>query len=71
MRLSDIMSHMNLTVYPEVAMVLFLAVFAAVAWRVFRRRNAAELEAQGSLPLDDSPIVEHRTVRAEKASHQP
>ncbi len=71
MRLSDVMSHMNLTTYPEVALVIFLAVFAAVVWRIFRRRGAEDFAAQGALPLDDSPIVGHRTAGIQKASHEP
>ena len=67
MRLSDIMSHMNLTLFPEVAMVLFLGVFAVVVWRVYRRRGAAELESHAALPLDDCPAVDGTT----KASPKP
>jgi hypothetical protein len=34
-KLSDVMSGANLSIYAEVALVLFLAVFAAVAVRLF------------------------------------
>ena len=50
MSLTDIMSHADLSLYPEVSLVLFLAVFAAVAWRV-SRRDAAEDAHDASIPL--------------------
>jgi len=58
MRLTDIMSHMDLSVYPQIALVIFLLVFASVVWRLFRRHAAAGFAAHASLPLDDSPIVD-------------
>lgn len=42
MRLSDIMSHMDLTVWPEAALVIFLGVFAAVTIRVWRAMGTHE-----------------------------
>lgn len=50
MSLTDIMSHADLSLYPKVSLVLFLAVFAAVAWRV-SRRDAAEDAHDANLPL--------------------
>lgn len=52
MRLSDIMSAMQLGTYAEVALVLFLAAFLAIAVNVFRRRNADAWERARHLPLD-------------------
>jgi cbb3-type cytochrome oxidase subunit 3 len=53
MRLSDIVGYVDLSTYPQAALVLFLGVFAAVAWRSFRRDVKEELEAIGRLPLED------------------
>ncbi len=53
MRLSDIMSAMQLGTYAEVALVLFMAAFFAIALNVFRRGNAAAWEQARHLPLDD------------------
>lgn len=53
MRLSDIMSAMELSVYPQVALVIFLGVFAAVVLRTFARGRKNELEKLAMLPLED------------------
>lgn len=52
MRLSDIMSAMRLSSYAEIALVLFLSAFAAIALHVFRKRHAAEWEVARHLPLE-------------------
>ena len=50
MKLSDVMSAMNLANYAEVALVLFLLAFAAVALDVILRGRS--LEVLASLPLE-------------------
>lgn len=56
MSVRDVLSHVDLSVYPQVALVLFLAVFAAIVVRVFRRRHHHEFWAHASsLPLNDGP----------------
>ena len=50
MKLSDVMSAMDLASYAEVGLVLFLAAFAAIAVDLLRRGRS--LEALGRLPLD-------------------
>lgn len=58
MSLKDIMSHADLTLYPEVALVIFMAVFAAMAWRVSRRDAKDDAYAAG-IPLDgNTPSLE-------------
>ncbi len=52
MRLSDIMSGMDLTVYPEIGLVIFLGVFAAIAARLYGRRRSDELERFASMALE-------------------
>lgn len=54
MRLSDIMGHLNLTTYPILALVLFLAVFVGVCVRTFRRGRSPEFRHAASLPLEDT-----------------
>jgi hypothetical protein len=49
-KLSDVMSAMDLASYAEVGLVLFLAAFAAIAFDVFRRGRSLEL--LGRLPLE-------------------
>lgn len=53
MSLSDIMSYESLTLLPQVALVIFLVVFGAIAYRTFRRGGSAELDAAARLPLTD------------------
>jgi len=52
MRLSDVMSAMQLASYAEVALVLFMLAFLAIGVNVFRRRNADTWEHARHLPLD-------------------
>jgi hypothetical protein len=53
MSLTDIMSHSDLSVYPQVALVIFLSVFAITAARsLFSPRRANDARHAG-LPLDD------------------
>lgn len=56
MKLSDVMSHAGLARYAEIALVLFLAAFVAVAIRLFRPSRKADLERAALLPLDDDPV---------------
>lgn len=53
MRMSDIVSYLDLSIYPQVALVLFLGVFAGVVLRIIGKTRARELEACGLLPLED------------------
>jgi hypothetical protein len=62
MKLSDVMSAMNLAAYAEVGLVLFFAAFTAIALDVIRRGK--KLEALARLPLED----ESRASREEERS---
>lgn len=56
MSLQDVISHVDLATYPQVALVLFLAAFAGVVLRVVRQRHEVELwERAARLPLDEAP----------------
>ncbi len=52
-RFSDVVSALSPTQYAELALVLFLAVFAAVAVRHGGKRRALEHAACAQLPLAD------------------
>jgi cbb3-type cytochrome oxidase subunit 3 len=54
MKLSDVMSAMNLAIYAEVGLVIFMVVFVSISVHVFRRRNAPAWEAMRHLPLADT-----------------
>lgn len=53
MRMSDIMSHLGLAVYPIIGMFLFLSVFVGVVLYVTRRHRRAELDRAAWLPLSE------------------
>lgn len=52
MRLSDLMSRLDLAVWPQMALVLFVGVFVLIAWRA-ARTPGGELKAYAALPLED------------------
>jgi cbb3-type cytochrome oxidase subunit 3 len=60
MKLSDIMSHAGLSIYAEIAMILFIIVFVAVLVRLWRPSKRAELESQRLLPFDTDVPAEKR-----------
>ncbi|HEY4243243.1 MAG TPA: hypothetical protein VGM88_25700 [Kofleriaceae bacterium] len=57
-RISDLVSALTPTQYAELSLVLFLAVFAAIAYRHGGRRRAAEHAACAQLPLEDDAGAE-------------
>jgi hypothetical protein len=60
MRLSDVMSALQLSVYPEIALVIFLVVFVGVCLSLFGKNERFERPA--ALPLDDGdPVVPQST----------
>lgn len=61
MKLSDIMGGLELTVFPQVALVLFLAIFTAVLLKVFGRGRRMEYERAAALPLEDGAIKQGAT----------
>jgi hypothetical protein len=73
MRLSDIMSAMQLGTYAEVALVLFMAAFLAIGVNVFRRHNAGAWEQARHLPLDAEPPAPglHPHCEAATGRHRP
>ncbi|HEY0930533.1 MAG TPA: hypothetical protein VGE27_11495 [Gemmatimonas sp.] len=57
MKLSDIMSHAGLSFYTQVALVLFLGVFVAVAIRTWMPSRRGELDTASRLPFDEGTVV--------------
>lgn len=53
MKLSDVMGAANLAVYAELALVLFLAAFAAVLLWALWPGDGATWKRLGALPLED------------------
>jgi cbb3-type cytochrome oxidase subunit 3 len=53
MKLSDIMSAAGLSLYAEVALVLFFAAFVAIVIYVMRGKNCRRWEEARHIPLHD------------------
>ena len=62
MKLSDIMSASGLSIYAEVALMLFIGVFLAVALDVFR--SSRRHEEASWLPLEDDPSPDLKERRS-------
>ena len=66
MKLSDVMSAMGLATYAEVALVIFLVVFAAVAIDVLRGGRRKESLALLPLADDEGPKRARRSRGARR-----
>ncbi len=53
MKLSDIMSYAQLSRYAEIALVIFLVVYAVVALITLFRRDRKSLDEAAAMPLHD------------------
>jgi cbb3-type cytochrome oxidase subunit 3 len=63
MKLSDVMSHANLAVFAEVAMVIFMAAFVGIVIWLFWPSRRDALEQHRSMPLDDGVDRPHEGAR--------
>jgi cbb3-type cytochrome oxidase subunit 3 len=61
MKLSDVMSYANLSVYTEIALVLFLGIFIAVTIYTFLPSRQREHDLASRLPLEDDVVLTPRT----------
>lgn len=57
MRLSDIMSSVDLTLFPKIALLLFLAAFAGLMIRTFIRYAGSRDTVAASMPLQDDIVT--------------
>jgi cbb3-type cytochrome oxidase subunit 3 len=53
MKLSDIMGNAGLSMYAQVALVLFLGVFIAITIRTFAPSRRRELDEAAMIPLNE------------------
>ncbi|MDF1808129.1 MAG: hypothetical protein P1U42_00380 [Phycisphaerales bacterium] len=67
MSMTEIVSFLDLSVFPSVALIFFLAAFFAILWRVLSKpRSESEMEA--NIPLNDDVVLMPRyTVKNEQA----
>lgn len=61
MKLSDIMGHAGLSVWAEIALVIFALAFAAVVVHTFAKKRRATFEEVSRMPLDDLLVRHERT----------
>lgn len=66
MKLSDIMSAAGLTIYPRIALILFLLAFLIVVVRLLLPGRRAQWEHTAALPLDD---VNDRFASTDREGH--
>ncbi|MEA5556249.1 hypothetical protein [Nodularia spumigena] len=57
MSLSDIMGNMDLSVYPQVGLIIFLVVFVGVMTRTFSRARRGEYARIGASAIEDPALV--------------
>lgn len=60
MRMTDVISALGLTIFPIVALVLFLAAFVAVLLQVTSKARRSEFDRAASLPLADDASTTKR-----------
>ena len=56
MSLTDVVSHLDLAIWPKMALVLFLAVFVAVTAKALLS-SKPELDRAARLPIDDEETL--------------
>lgn len=62
MRLSDVMSAMDLTTFPQVSLILFLGVFVVVLVRVYVRGRPSDFESVARLPIEDDHAAQRNPL---------
>jgi len=67
MKLSEIISYLNLTIYPSIGLVFFLVAFLAILVKVLRQPRE-ESDAIANMPLNDDVVSRPR--HSIKAHHQ-
>ena len=60
MRLSEIMSQMSLTIYPEIGLVLFLGIFIVAVRQVFAKSKQGDWEQASRLALQNDTFEPHQ-----------
>ena len=68
MSLTEIVSFLELSVFPSVALVFFLTAFLAILWRVLRQPRT-ETDLAACIPLDDEVVFTPRvSIKEEKST---
>ncbi len=68
MSMTQIVSFLDLAIFPSLALVFFLAAFIAVIWNVFST-SKQEITAAANIPLDDDVVFTPRTPSIDTESN--
>ena len=55
--LQDVLRDLDLTIYPEIAMTIFMGVFLLVVLRVMKPGQRKDMQRAASMPLHDGPCA--------------
>lgn len=66
MKLSDIVGNAGLSIYAQIALVIFMAAFVAIIVWVLRPGARDRFRRDAMIPLDDEQPVEPRTHPEER-----
>lgn len=69
MRMTEIVSFMDLSVFPSIALVFFLAAFIAIVWRVMTKPKS-EIDSAANIPLSDDVVEPRGSFIDTKQSNQ-
>lgn len=61
MKLSDIVGNSGLSIYAQIALVIFVLAFLAILVWLFRPGSKERFRRDAMMPLDDETPVERRT----------
>ena len=61
MKLSDVVGNSGLSIYAEIALVIFVLAFLAILVWLFRPGATERFRREARMPLDDETPVERRT----------
>jgi len=65
----QVLAEFDLTLYPKIALVIFLVAFAAIAWSVWTLSRRLDIAAASRMPLEDDfristpPAEKHEVTR--------
>ena len=69
MSMSKIVSFLELSVYPSIALVFFLVAFIAVIWRVMTTKKQDIEDAANIVLNDDEVVAPRRSIKENTAAH--
>lgn len=56
--MSEIMSNADLTLFPKIALIIFVGVFVLVTYRVLTMNKRQDIDKTARLALDDGDLAE-------------